>query len=338
MLAKKCIIFLLLCLILSGCTSETKEEITFSSWGSVTEVKIINEIIKNFEAENPEIKVNFEHIPQNYFQKLHLFFASQKPPDVIFINNLYLPLYAEYLDDVEDLINPNEYYEESLKSLTYNGKLLAIPRDISNLLFYRNKELTTNTPQNLDEFLTIISSIKPFGTSYEREVYFMLPYITTFGEDIYSASKSIDFYKNLEGCYAPTPAQTGSSTQAQLFIDGKIALYLSGRWMYPMIKEKAKFSWDVITFPGIVPLDASGWAIAKNSKHKNSAQKFVRFLASKENIRYFNTTGLIVPARIDISKEIDNKVFLDAIEKSKALKIDKDYKKRIDRMNKELFN
>ena len=308
MLIKRLLIFILLPFILSACTgNKCSEEITFTSWGSATEVSILNRIIQNFEEKNPEIKVKFEHIPQNYFQKLHLLFASNQAPDVIFINNLYLPLYASYLEELDNLIDKNDYYPESLKSMSYEGSLLAAPRDISNLVFYRNRELTDSTPSDINELINATSKIKPF-------------------------------YKSLEGKSAPAPSDIGSSTMAQMFLDGKIAFYLSGRWMYPKIKEKADFNWDVIPFPGIVPLDSSGWAVSKNSKHKMAAEKFVQYLSSKQNIEYFNSTGLIVPARTDVSKEIDNKVFLEAIERSKVLEIDKNYKKRIDKMNKELFN
>ena len=68
--------------------------IQFSSWGSESEISILKPILKDFEKENPDIKIDFMHIPQNYFQKLHLLFASNTSPDVIFINNQYLPIYA----------------------------------------------------------------------------------------------------------------------------------------------------------------------------------------------------------------------------------------------------
>lgn len=333
---KRLLILLIIPFILCACTNSTKEEITFASWGSITEVSIIENVIKDFEQKNPEIKVNFMHIPQNYFQKIHLLFASNQAPDIIFINNLYLPLYANKLEALDDLIDKKNFYAESLKAMSYENTLYAIPRDISNLVFYRNKELVKQTPHNSKELIETIKNVKPYGISYERNVYFMLPYILTFNEDIYHPTNSLQFYRGLEGKYAPTPDEVGSSTQAQMFLDKKIGLYLSGRWMYPKIKEKADFDWDVITFSGIVPLDTSGWAISNNSKHKNSAKKFVQFLASKENIEYFNTTGLIVPARNDI--KVDNPIFIEAIKKSKALSIDKNYKKNIDKMNKELFS
>lgn len=334
---KRVAVVIIAALLLCACSRKEYEEITFSSWGSVTEVQILKDIIKEFEQQNNGTKVNFIHIPQNYFQKIHLLFASQKAPDVIFINNLYLPVYASKLEDLSKKVTVNEFYPQSIQALTVDGKLYAIPRDISTLVFYRNKSLINKTPQNLDELIKIISDVKPYGISYERDIYFALPYILTFNENIYNPDKSIVFYKSLEGKYAPAPYQVGSSTLAQMFMDGKIGLYLSGRWMYPKIKERASFDWDVITFPGTVPLDASGWAVSRDSKHKKAALEFVKFLSSSQSSRYFTSTGLIVPARIDTAKNLDNKVFLDAIDKSKVIQIDKNYRKITDKMNKELF-
>lgn len=331
---KRLVLLFLAVILLSSCTKTNQEEIQFSSWGSVTEVKILNKIINDFEVENPDIKVNFIHIPQNYFQKLHLLFASNQAPDVIFINNLYLPIYAEKLEELN--FEKEEFYQKSLKALSYEGKQLAIPRDISNLVFYRNKSLIKTKPKNLDELMNVISDVKPYGISYERDMYFMFPYVLTFNEDIYNPKKSLEFYKNLEGKYAPNPSEVGSSTLAQMFLEGKIGLYLSGRWMYPKIKETAAFDWDVIPFCGTVPLDASGWAISKSSKHKESAEKFVKYLASKKGSEYFAQTGLIVPARVDV--KIDEHAFIEALSNSKVLKIDKNYRKTIDNMNKELLN
>ena len=53
---KKLIIFLVCIFLLSGCTKEhPKEEIVFSSWGSVSEVKVLKDVISDFEKENKDI-------------------------------------------------------------------------------------------------------------------------------------------------------------------------------------------------------------------------------------------------------------------------------------------
>ncbi len=48
---KKAVITFLIPLLLCGCTLNKQEEITFSSWGSVSEVKILNQIISDFEKK-----------------------------------------------------------------------------------------------------------------------------------------------------------------------------------------------------------------------------------------------------------------------------------------------
>ena len=334
---KHLLVLLIVPFILCSCVRHNVEEISFSSWGSITETSIINKLINDYEKQNPNIKINFIHIPQNYFQKIHLLFASSTAPDVIFINNLYLPVYASQLEDLTNFENLSDYYPQAVNALKYDNKLYAIPRDISNFVFYYNKEITgeINPDWNLCDFEKLIQAIttkQHFGVSFEEDVYWASPYTQTLGFD-----KGIKFYKNLEGKYAPTPAQTGSSTQAQMFLDRKLGLYLSGRWMFPKISETANFKYGIVTFPGTVTSDASGWAVSKQSKHKTEALKFVKYMSSKESIDYFTDTGLIVPARIDSSKKIKEHAFIDAISKSVPNHTDKNFNKTRDKLNKQLF-
>jgi len=332
---KRLLIFLALSILLSACTRQTTfETITFSSWGSITETKIINKLINDFEKQNPDIKVNFIHIPQNYFQKIHLLFASSTPPDVIFINNLYLPVYVNQLMELDTIIDKQDFFSQSIEALSINNKLYAVPRDISNLVFYYNKNIVgeLNSNWTFEDFNCIIQKPQKanvWNLSYERDIYLASPYITTLGFE-----KGIQFYKDIEGKVTPKPSDIGSLTLAQMFINEQIGLYLSGRWMYPKIKESVKFPYGIITFPGITNSDASGWAISKNTKHKDASVRFIKFLSSKENIDYFTETGLIIPARIDSSKSIKETEFLKAIEKSKANNVDKNYNKYRDNLNK----
>ncbi len=355
---RKVLVLLFFLIILSGCRLKNQaKEISFSSWGSVTEVKIIKELISDFEKENPDIKINFIHIPQNYFQKLHLLFASNTAPDVVFVNNLYLPLYSEHLLDLSGFVNKQDFYYAALESLTIDGKILAIPRDASNLIFYVNTDLVQGLTNNLslNDIVNISLGLKSkniFGISFEEDIYWAQPYLTYFGETFNDnfnpeTSKGFLFYKDLRDKYkiAPTKAQIGSSTLAQMFLDEKVAMYLSGRWMYPKILEKADFNWKVVLFPKRdLPqaCDASGWAISKRTKNKELAIKFVQFLSEEKNIKNMAKTGLIVPANKNCSEILNNKehqeyVFLEALESSQSFSISKNYKKLIDKFNSENF-
>ena len=363
-------ILLLLVLICGGCAQkDTRTIIEFASWGSKSEIDILKPILSDFEKENPEIKIDFMHIPQNYFQKIHLLFASNTAPDVIFINNLYLPIYANANLLEELTVNQNDFYQQALEALSWNGKLYAIPRDVSNLVVFYNKDLFDRknitypiSEWNFDDFLKTAQKLtdkNTFGVSFEEDPLFYLPYLMSNGGGILpseiekkGSQYGLNFYADLRKKYhvAPLKSESASATMAQMFLQQKLGMYISGRWMVPKLREEADFDWDVTQFPkgtngSIVQLDASGWAIAKSSKHKEEAQKLVNYLASSKNSEKIATSGLIVPARKDASrskyfldgqKPVHSKIFLDIIETSKPTPVTVDYREITDKLKKSM--
>src|SRR5574344_18463 len=318
--------------------SPHKTTVQFASWGSESEISILKPILVEFEKENPSIRVEFLHIPQNYFQKIHLLFASNTSPDVIFINNQYLPIYAnagvlEDLSSYSKYFNYDKFYSKSINAMKWNNKIYAVPRDVSNLVIFYNKDIFdkygVSYPKGdwtFNDFLKTSQKLtkKPdlFGISFEEEPLFVLPYLASAGDNIQpekladiKGKNGLKFYANLRNKYhvAPQKDESASATMAQMFLQGHLAMQLSGRWLVPKYRHEAKFHWDVVEFPhgkngSVVPLDSSGWAISKSSIHKKEALKLVKYLSSKQNSEKFTKSGLIVPARIDVAS---SKVFLD---------------------------
>ena len=372
---KKIFILLIFIIFLTGCKQKDDNTLKFASWGSKTEVQIINTLLKDFEKENPDIKVKFLHIPQNYFQKLHLMFASNLAPDVIFINNLNIPVYEKYLMDLNTFFEEDKknYYPQVLDTMTYEYRLLAIPRDISELVIFYNKDLfnkySVDYPKSdwtIEDLLNISQKLTKdnhFGISFEENSIFYLPYLRAFNGgildknnnliiDTKNSQKGIEFYSDLRNKYnvAPKEYQSASKTMAQMFIDGQLAMHLSGRWLVPKYREDIKFDWDIINFPNTngkssVTLDSSGYAIVKTSKKRQEAIKLVKFLTSNSSSDYFTKTGLIVPARTDnlySSSFLDNKkpqnakIFIDIIKMSEKTPVNKNYSEITDKIDETL--
>lgn len=364
-----CAVLLICILVLCGChKQDSRTTVQFASWGSKSEIDILKPLLSEFEKENPDIKVDFMHIPQNYFQKIHLLFASNTAPDVIFINNLYLPIYAN-AGLLEELNTDDNFYPQSLNALSWQGKLYAIPRDVSNLVIYYNKDmfLKKHIPfpkQNwtFDDFLQTSKKLtdkNTFGISFEEDPLFYLPYLMSNGggflpEEIKKAEsqEAINFYADLRNKYhtAPKKNESASATMAQLFLQERIGMYLSGRWMVPKLREEASFDWDIAQFPkgtkgSIVPLDASGWAISKSSKHKAEALKLINYLSDEKSIEKFTQSGLIVPARKDVAnsqsfingqKPKNAKVFIEIIETSKPTPVTVNYREILDNLKNDM--
>jgi multiple sugar transport system substrate-binding protein len=341
---------------------DSRVSLQFASWGSESEISILKPILADFEKENPDIKIDFMHIPQNYFQKIHLLFASNTAPDVIFINNQYLPIYANS-GRLEDLTNYDfefdKFYQKSLETLSWHGNIYAIPRDISNLVIYYNKDIfdkySIPYPKDdwtFDEFLKTAQKLTHlpniYGISFEDEPYFFLPYLTSFGVKDFSKfedenfQKGLKFYADLRNKYhvAPRKEESASATMAQMFLQGRLGMHLSGRWLVPKYRQEASFDWDVVSFPkGVVPMDSSGWAISKSSKHKQDAARLIKYLSSKTSSEKFTESGLIVPARVDVAtskafldtkKPQNSQVFLSVVETSIPTPVTIDFKEIMD--------
>lgn len=375
------LIFVILILTLLFQPKKSDNVVRFATWGSQSEIEIIKPLIEEFEEKNPTIKVELMHIPQNYFQKIHLLFASKMAPDVVFMNNHYLPYFAKanVLKPVK--YNTEEYNKKAVEALSYNGQTYAVPRDISLLVIFRNREIFKKCgvplkgDLNFDEFLTVtknLSSCKAFGKriygiSFEEEpALFYLPYLMSEGGEIISpdgkfifneanSQKGLKFYADLRNKYhvAPTKSESANLTAAQMFLNGSLAMHLSGHWLVPKYTKEAKFDFDAITFPkgqqgSITPLDASGWALSKDAS--SEAEELVKFLSSKQSIEKINSCNLVIPARLDVFEEAFlssdknasiNAVFAKALKTSKPTSVTPNYNEVLNDLKKivePLFN
>ena len=222
-----------------------------------------------------------------------------------------------------------------------------------------------------DDFLTAAKKLthRPdiFGISFEEDSLFYLPYLMSEGGGILSddlsrltidepaSQKGLKFYADLRKKYhvAPQKSESASATMAQMFLQGRLAMHLSGRWLVPKYREEAVFEWDVAPFPkgdagSVVPMDASGWAISKTSKHKPEALKLIKFLSSKNSIEKLTKSGLIIPARKDCANSVLNEkkpansqVFIDVINTSKPTPVSVNYNEindKIKEFTEKIFN
>ena len=285
------------------------------------------------------------------------------------MNNLNLPVYSKYLIPLDDCINKDDYYQQAIASMSINTTLYAIPRDTSTLVIYYNKTIFDkygikypDENWKMEDLITKSKQLTKkniYGISYEPKIYYALPYLKYYNGGIFdkngkyifnktNSQKGYALYQKLSHTYhiAPTEAEIGSKTVAQMFIEGKLAMHLSGRWMVPKYREVITFDWDVINFPNYsAPSDTSGWSITKTSRHKKEAIDFVKYISSEKNITKMTTDGLIVPSlkKVACSQTFKNgmpkhsKIFTKSVENSKITNITKEYNKIIDQLNDMLF-
>lgn len=374
---KLCVVFFIM-LLMCGCARKTDERtvVKFSAWGSQSETAILRPLLDEFEEKNPQIRVEFMHIPQNYFQKIHLLFASKLEPDVVFMNNFYSQKYikAGLLEDLSPYfskeISEKTFFDKALEASSYNGKLYILPRDVSQMVVYYNKDIFKKNgfsyPQDdwsRAEFLQTAQSLTNkgvWGIGFEKDPIFWLPFVFSDGGNVLGNDEpdlssiktrnAIQFYADLANKYnaAPKKSESASLTMAQMFLQKRLAMIISGRWLVPKFREAADFDWDIVTVPygsagSVSNVDCSGYSLSASSKHKTEAIELVKFLNSPQSVSKLTQSGLIVPARRDIAyssafldnskKPLNAMAYLKAVETGNVTPVNENYQKITDKLN-----
>jgi multiple sugar transport system substrate-binding protein len=328
-------------LVVSG-MALAQAQLEFATWGGTEDIAIYEELIADFEAEHPDIDITLNHIPSagDYEQNLATLIAAGAAPDVFFINNISLPGFAAQgafrsLEEFADEEYLDDFFAGHLDAFRYQGELLAIPRDISNMVLFYNvdmfEEAGVAPPAEgwtWDDFLAAAREltmdtdgdgrIDQFGFGYSTFYLFWEPWVWSNGGRFFSedhseftldqdeALEGLQFYVDLrcEENVAPTSEQAAERTAASMFAEGDAAMIVDGRWrVAPLNSNPAvDFEWDVALFPegeagSIVDIDGSGWGISSTSDDPEAAWEFIQFLASPESMERWTEAGIIIPAR-----------------------------------------
>jgi len=345
---------LLTIFVLVGCDSSVKTgnrgaaDVKVSFWGTPEEIGIITEALKPWQAEHPEIKIVFEHTPYSgYISKILTRIAGGSAPDIIATEVDYFVTFATkgVLEDLTPYetsdpkgFDKSDFFPQIIDRFTYQGKLLAIPRDIAPFacVFYNKKVFDeAKLPYPTDDwtwsdmlrFARELTKKDNSGrvTQYGFYTWAWQNFIYGNGgglvDDVKNPTSTrldddrsimgIQFYADLSNLYEAMPTPTAFMNFGmgadRMFANGRIAMFLSGIWETPQFRNY-NFDWDVVMFPkndkGIRAFGTggTGYAILKSSKHKKAAWEVIKALTGPEGQRQFAKRGLAQPARMFVAK------------------------------------
>ncbi len=328
------------------------QKLVLASWGSQEEIQAYQQVLRVFQEKNPGIRVEYINIPSNeYLAKITAMMAAGSPPDVFFINNIDFPGLASrgVLKPLDPFIQRDKYptgdiFPGILKAFQWGGAQYGLPRDVSNLVVFYNRNLLRKAglpdPKpdwTWDDFLRYAKALTvekdgkrvQWGVSFQTFYLFWEPWVWSAGGRFYSPDHSkfllnsppsvegLQFYLDLRYKHhvAPTPEEAQDRGAFTMFLNGQTGMIVDGRWRVPTLKARAKFDFDVVPFPrgkagSIVDIDGSGWVMAAGTRNPEAAWKLLSFLAGPEASQIFTKTGLIIPARgVDVKnveKSIQN--------------------------------
>jgi len=158
---------------------EVQETITLEYWGLWETEEVMQPIINSYEEQNPHINIEYtqrswggaEDGPSEYddllFTRLAQAINEGSPaPDIVKINNTWLPRYELLLEPApENIIDTSEYSERFFPTASSDfikdGNIYGMPVGIDGLLLFYNKELLPDEgpPSDWDSFTQLAQDL-----------------------------------------------------------------------------------------------------------------------------------------------------------------------------------
>ena len=269
----------------------------------------MNNIISEFEAQNPNIKIKWVDVPFSEGEKRTLAAVlSDNPPDLINLNPDFSATLAQKgtLQEIPEA-SVTEFNTEIIDSLKYNGKLYSIPWYATSAVTIYNKDLVRKAgikvPATYDDIRLSAQFAKEKTNSYiflpnitENDT--MLKILNKFGVNSYeniNSEKSAQIFNMFKELYEKDliPKETITQTHREAlekYMSENIILFQAGANFLNMIKENAPQTYSntdiapqITGSLGQNDFSLMNFVIPLRSKHKDEALKFALFLTNKEN-------------------------------------------------------
>jgi len=269
----------------------------------------INGVIKDFETENPDIKIKWVDVPFSEGEKRTLASVlSDNPPDLVNLN----PDFSSTLAHKGALYEiptdkTKQFNQEILNALKTNGKIYSIPWYATSAITIYNKDLFNKAklavPQTYSELMTAAPKIRQKNGAYitlptitENDT--MLKILNKYGIsnafDI-NSKQSVKVFVMFKNLYTDNliPKETVTMTLQEAlekYMSENIALIGAGANFLNMIKENAPSTYSktdvapqIVGEIGQNDFSLMNFVIPLRAKHKEEALKFALFLTNDKN-------------------------------------------------------
>lgn len=275
-------------LLVMGSAFAQEVTITYWQYEFPSRVEAINQLIEQFEAENPGINVEHETFPYDAYQpRIAAALPAGEGPDVMQLFYGWLPMYARagYVEPLPeqyfDAAELDEAFIPMAQAAKFDGQWYGLPTAVRSLaLFYNRDKLREagfeNPPATWDEFLEIAQALTVkrgprftqigYGISPAGQDHHLVRTVLTrqFGSQAYNEDGTEVLYDDEAGLEAfkfYTSWVTDHEIGVPEFIPGangyregfrlqeNIAMIIDGSFAIGDVQEQAEFDWGVAELP-----------------------------------------------------------------------------------------
>ncbi|TCJ18065.1 sugar ABC transporter substrate-binding protein [Rubrobacter taiwanensis] len=278
--------------LLGGCGGDTSEaegeiQLNFATWGIDAELEAFQNIINQYEAENPDVSINLTHVPSDYYEQLDTRLAAGNAPDIVRMQYQQIGRYSSEgaLVDLTPYLSEgdgDEFEPAFWQAVGYEDRVYGLPHHTDTFALFYNadyfEQLGVEVPQSLEEcwsweeFTNLARQIKEetnatFGFAMnwqESNPYRWMPFLYQRGGQFLNDDLSAPQINTPEGIdtiawtqswfeedlVPPNTSVKSTEEIHALFANGTIGMMLNGDWYLPYLEDHmTNFEYGVTYMP-----------------------------------------------------------------------------------------
>lgn len=325
--------------IVSTPTAPTTVTVKLSGWaGNPVEQKLLKQVLQDFEAQHPKIKVKYEVISDQYMDVIKTRLVGEAAPDVFYLDALEAPFLMsqnvlEPLDNyITDEFDLADFEPNLLNSFKYKNHIYGLPKDYSTLALFYNKQAfaaagLSSPPTTWNELRTysekLTGKLNKYGFGEIPELARQVYKIKAFGGEIIDQNGYATFANEpgLQGLQlvvaqyqkdrsSAQKSDVGTNSGSEMFGQTKVAMVIEGNWAIPYLKETfPQIDFATAEIPTINQQKGTmvftvAYVMNKQAQHKAEAWKLISYLTGKAGMEKWTGTGFALPTRKYVAQKL----------------------------------
>ncbi len=316
-------------------TSAGKVKIRGTVWLGAAELEALGKLTAEYQKTHSEAEIEWINIEGGgpYGRdKLQTMIAGGDAPDLMMLNTGQFEGFASRgaLMPLDDFVGQEQFdlgifWPQAIDGCRFHGKLYGLPRDMSNVILYYNKDLfdaskvaypddkwTWDDLLKASQALTIDKNgdgkVDQWGFAVNNIVWVWAGFVWGNGGEILSPDRTqcmleepatieaLQFYYDLQTKYQVSPPPGSLPEQAwsgDWMLTQSVAMGLFGPWWRPSLVTMEKpFRWDVAYPPKAPKTGKRGsvvytdqWGMYAKTKIGDATWSFIKFLTSEAGQR-----------------------------------------------------
>lgn len=300
---------------------------TITLWAQGSEGEALPELLKEFESENPGVKVNVTAIPWDAaLSKYQTAIAGGTTPDVAQMGTTWMGDFSDAFDATPKDIDSSKFFPGSVKSTDVEGTSYGVPWYVDTRVVYYRSDLAekagiTKAPETWDDFKELAKGLQEkagakFGiqlpTGGADSYQATLPFQWSNGAkllnddgtkwtlDTPEAAEALKFYSSFFADGIASKAVSTGTTAEASFVDGSAPMMISGPWHVGLLNkaggEGFADKYKVAPMPKAKTstsfVGGSNMVVFKKSKNRDASWKLLQWLSKPEvQLKWYKATG-----------------------------------------------